>query len=216
MNGSLLAIAVLVYGLAWCSFYYGDHRAKPEKKHAWERQAAGISALATFMLLLSVSGWFGAAWNDVGAGIGLFILIIVTAASLAFGGFAIIRGFRHHRHSTLAVGIIAGGAVALFYGDFKAIKVNSGHALTSAWHGVTGAPAKVNAVTAHAVHPGAHASAGGSSAAVLILILLLAAAVILGGIVIRKHHSGAVKDVGAAKAISGSSGTVATLGGIRP
>lgn len=203
MNGALFCIALLVYGLAWAAFYYGDHRAKPENRHAWERLGAGIAAAATFGLLLSLDGVFAQVWTAAGEGIGLFFLVIVTIAAGAFGWFAIVRGFKHHRHSTLALGIVLGGAVALAYGDWKVIRFNTGKYLASAGHGITGA-GKAGAVTAHG-----HAASGGGWGIVLILI----AAVVLGWIIVRKHRKGEVQNVGKAGAAAVTAGSPRPISG---
>lgn len=189
MNGALLCVSLLVYGMAWLAFYGADHRAKPENRHAWERLGAGIAAAGTFGFLLSLDGVFAQVWTDAGEGVGLFALVIVTIAAGAFGWLAIARGFMHHRRSTLALGIVTGGAVALAYGDWKVIRSNTGKYLASAGHHITGA-GKAGAVTAH----GHHAASGGGWG----LFLILLAAVVLGAIIIRRHRRGEVENVGKA------------------
>lgn len=206
MNGALFCIALLVYGAAWAAFYYGDHRAKPGNRHAWERLGAGIAAAATFGFLLSLDGVFGQVWTDAGEGVGLFFLVIVTVAAGAFGWFAIVRGFKHHRHSTLALGVVLGGAVALAYGDWKVIRSNTGKYLASAGHGITGA-GKAGAVAAHG-----HAASGSGGWGI---VLILIAVVVLGAIIIRKHRKGEVANVGrGGAAVTG--GSPRQLGGGRP
>jgi hypothetical protein len=195
MNGALLGISLLVYGLAWGAFYGADHKARPENKqendpgtrHRWERAGAVFAGAGTFGALLSLAGVLGQVWTDAGEGVGLFILVIVTVAAGAFGWYAIARGWKHHRHSTLALGIIAGGAAALDYGDWKVIRFNTGRYLASAGHGITGAAAgKTGTAAAHG-----HAAGGGTWG----IILILAAAVILAAIIIRKHRKGEVEIV---------------------
>lgn len=203
MNGALLCLAVMVYGLAWLAFYGADHRARPDKKHAWERAGAALAAIATFGALLSLGGMLGRVWAAAGEGVGLFVLVIVTIAAGAFGYFAIIRGFKHHRHSTLALGIVLGGAVALAYGDWQVIRANTGKYLASAGQGITSAAnGKAGTVTAHghAVH--GHAAGGGGAWGI---ILILIAAVVLGAIIVRKHRKGEVKNVGRAALPAGGS-----------
>jgi hypothetical protein len=222
MNWPLFFVTALVFGIARLAFYRGDHLgAKAEKKHVWERAGAGIATLATFGLILSMSGWLGSAWNHVGAGIGLVILIVVTAAAVGWGGFAIFRGFAHHRHSTLAAGVIAGASVALVYGDFRAIRANIGVYLATAGHGITSAPTTVHtATTAHGHAAGHAASHTASSAGLIGLILILVAAGVLGWIAVSRHRNGQVRNVGAAagtKAIgAGSKGSKGSRGGGLP
>jgi hypothetical protein len=202
MNGALLCIALLVYGLAWLAFYGADHRARPEKKHAWERAGAALAAAATFGALLSLGGVLGQAWIAAGEGVGLFVLVIVTIAAGAFGYFAIIRGFKHHRHSTLALGIVLGGAVALAYGDWQVIRANTGKYLASAGHGITSAAnGKAGTAAAHGHAAHGHAAGGGAWGIILILI----AAVVLGAIIVRKHRKGEVTNVGRAALPAGGS-----------
>jgi hypothetical protein len=199
MNGALLCISLLVYGLAWGAFYGADHKAKPENKqendpgtkHRWERTGAVFAGAATFGALLALAGVLGQVWTDAGEGLGLFILVIVTVSAGAFGWYAIARGWKHHRHSTLALGIVMGGAAALDYGDWKVIRSNTGKYLASAGHGITGAASgKAGAVAAHG-----HAAGGGTWGIILILI----AAVVLGVIIIRKHRKGEVVNVAPAR-----------------
>lgn len=192
MNGALLCISLLVYGLAWGAFYGADHKAKPENKHRWERTGAVLAGAATFGALLALAGVLGQVWTAAGEGLGLFILVIVTVAAGAFGWYAIARGWKHHRHSTLALGIVMGGAAALDYGDWKVIRSNTGKYLASAGHGITGAAAgKTGTAAAHG-----HAAAGGGTWGI---VLILIAAVVLGVIIIRKHRKGEVVNVAPAR-----------------
>jgi hypothetical protein len=203
MNGALLCLALMVYGLAWLAFYGADHRARPDKKHAWERVGAALAALATFGALLSLGGMLGQVWAAAGEGVGLFVLVIVTIAAGAFGYFAIIRGFKHHRHSTLALGIVLGGAVALAYGDWRVIRANTGKYLASAGQGITsaaGGTAGTTAAHGHTAH--GHAASGGGAWGI---ILILIAAVVLGAIIVRKHRKGEVTNVGRAALTAGGS-----------
>lgn len=211
MNGPLFCLSLIGFGIAWALFYTGDNRAKAENKHWWERAAAAVSAIATFGILLSLDGWFGQVWWWAGEGIGLFILLVVTAAAGVFGLAAITRGFAHHRHSTLALGVILGAAVSLVYGDLVAIKANVGKALTSAMHGVTTAPGKVRsaATHAHTTAPGHPAVHSGDGLELLGLILLLAAFAVAAVIVIRRHRNGEVRNITTgrgAKALGSGSG----------
>jgi hypothetical protein len=187
MNGALLCISLLVYGLAWGAFYGADHKATPENKHRWERTGAVFAGAATFGALLALAGVLGQVWTDAGEGLGLFILVIVTVAAGAFGWYAIARGWKHNRHSTLALGIVMGGAAALDYGDWKVIRSNTGKYLANAGHGITGAAAgKTGTVAAHG-----DAAGGGTWGIILILIV----AVVLAVIIIRKHRKGEVVNV---------------------
>lgn len=216
MNGALFSLSLLVLLLGRGVFYYGDHQAKAEKKHAFERAGAGVAAAATFGLLLSVGGWFYQAYAVVAGGAGLLILVVITLLAALFGGFAIIRGFKHHRHSTLAIGVILGAAVALIYGDFTEIKANAGKALASAGKGITGAPAKVKApaVTAHG-HVAAHAGTSGGE--ILGIILLLVIAIVGIGIWARLHRQGEVRNVGAASGANAlPAGGRPSFGGVNP
>lgn len=193
MNGALLCISLLVYGLAWGAFYGADHKARPENKHRWERTGAVFAGAATFGTLLALAGVLGQVWTDAGEGLGLFFLVVVTVAAGAFGWYAIARGWKHHRHSTLALGIVLGAAAALDYGDWRVIRSNTGRYLASAGHGITGAAAgKTGTVAAHG-H--GHAASGGAGGIVLILI----AAVVLGWIIVRKHRKGEVVNVAPAR-----------------
>jgi hypothetical protein len=192
MNGALLCISLLVYGLAWGAFYGADHKATPENKHRWERTGAVFAGAATFGALLALDGVLGQVWTDAGEGLGLFILVIVTVSAGAFGWYAIARGWKHHRHSTLALGIVLGGAAALDYGDWRVIRSNTGRYLANAGHGITGAAAgKTGTVAAHG-HAAAHGGAWG-------IVLILIAAVVLGAIIIRKHRKGEVENVAPAR-----------------
>jgi len=212
MNGALLCIALLVYGLAWLAFYGADHRARPDARHAWERAGAALAATATFGALLSLDGLLGQVWTDAGEGAGLFILVVVTITAGVFGWFAIVRGFKHHRHSTLALGIVLGGAVALAYGDWQVIRSNTGRYLASAGHGITGAASgKAGTAAAHA-HAHGHATGGGGAWGI---ILILIAAVILGSVIIRKHRKGEVVNVGRGSSALPASGRRPISGGSR-
>lgn len=200
MNGALLCISLLVYGLAWGAFYGADHKAKPENKqendpgtkHRWERTGAVFAGAATFGTLLALAGVLGQVWTAAGEGLGLFLLVIVTVSAGAFGWYAIARGWKHHRHSTLALGIVLGGAAALDYGDWKVIRANTGKYLANAGHGITGAASgKTGAVAAHG-----HAAGGGGSWGI---VLILIAAVVLGAIIIRKHRKNEVVNVAPAR-----------------
>jgi len=199
MNGALLCISLLVYGLAWGAFYGADHKAKPENKeekepgtkHKWERTGAALAGAATFGALLALAGVLGQVWTDAGEGLGLFILVIVTVSAGAFGWYAIARGWKHHRHSTLALGIVLGGAAALDYGDWQVIRSNTGKYLANAGHGITGAAAGKTGTAAHG-HAAAHSGSWG-------IILILIAAVVLAAIIIRKHRQGEVENVAPAR-----------------
>jgi hypothetical protein len=199
MNGALLCFSLLTGALARGAFYGADHKARPENRqekdpgtvHKWERAGAALAGAATFGGLLALPNLLGQVFADAGKGLGLFILVIVTAVAAAFGFYAIARGQQHHRHSTLALGIVLGGAAALDYGDWQVIRANTGKYLASAGHGITGAGAgKAGTAAAHG-----HAAGGGT----LGVILILAAAAVLILIVVGKHRGGEVVNVATAK-----------------
>jgi hypothetical protein len=187
MNGPLLCFSLLVLGLARGAFYGADHKAAPENRHKWERAGAVLAGAAAFGVLLALPDVLGQVFADAGRGLGLFILVIVTVAAGAFGWYAIARGQQHHRHSTLALGIVLGGAAALDYGDWQVIRSNTGRYLASAGHGITRAGAgRAGTAAAHG-----HAAGGGT----LGVVLILAAAAVLILIVVGKHRRGEVVNV---------------------
>ena len=189
MNGPLVSLAILLGGGSWFAFWVAKNRAKTGNVHKWERAGAAVACLAAFVGMIGLDGVFAGAWADAGKGAGLLFLILVTLGAGTLGVMAIAKGWMHNKHSTLALGVITGVVIALWWGGWATIKTNSAAYVASAGHGLTHAASGKTGVTA-----GHHtATAGGGGAWGILLIVLVIAALLI--VVIRQHRGGKVKDV---------------------